>query len=77
MASDYRSWKDMPDGAPLVTLSWEDVYLYAKECLNLDLTREQVIAVFEKTRDSDLDGYTYIPWDAIKSHIRNVLDGDE
>jgi len=77
MASDYRSWKDMPGPAHLVTLSWEDIYLHAKENLHVELTREQVIRVFEEMDQSGLESSMDLFWEAVRVHVLSVLDGDE
>ena len=44
--SEYPNWENMPKPKPILTLSWEDIYEYAKEN-DTELTREQVIKAFE------------------------------
>ena len=52
MCRDIPDWKDMPDGVPLGTLLWEDVYIKACEEMGRNPTRDETLDMFEEMANS-------------------------
>lgn len=73
-SSDYESWNDMPDPEPLFLMSWEDIFLHARD-LDIDLTRQQVIDIFNAIKELGMEFETDPYWDTIEYHVREHLDG--
>lgn len=73
-SSDYKSWNGMPDPEPLFLMSWEDIFLYARD-IDIDLTRQQVIDIFNAIKELGMEFETDPYWDTIERHVREHLDG--
>jgi len=71
----FPEWSGMPERAPIVVLSWEDIYTKAR-MRGIKLTRQQVIRIFDRmVQDGDLgdDGEQF--WEKIDYHISEERNG--
>lgn len=72
-----KNFEDMPKPKSILTLSWEDIYDYAKNNLGHELSREQIISLFDSidSGDSEIiqDGF----WELIKQRIQDATNPTE
>jgi len=67
-------YENMPEPKSLLTLSWEDIVNQAAED-NTDMTREQVIEVFDKLDACDSEPIMDAFWHMIQYAIDDIVSG--
>jgi len=71
----FPEWSGMPERAPIVVLSWEDIYTKARMD-GIDLTREQVIRIFDRiVQAGDLGDENDQYWECLDYHISEESNG--
>jgi len=71
----YSKDKDMPEPEPLLVKSWEDFFPYSQEITqkkwNRDPTKAEIIDVFERLDEIDLEYGTY--WSSVEYTVDNYF----
>ena len=72
------SWEGMPEPKPILTLSWEDIYPYARdsahEYLGREPTKDDVRAIFERIDHTGMDCETDSFWGVVGYHASDYYE---
>ena len=77
--SKIPSWDDMPKPAPLIVLSWEDIYPYARnsarERFDRDPTKEEIREIFRMIERKGMDCEDGTFWSTVEYYTSEYYQG--